>query len=54
MGLDMALATLAAAKALVGLAPVAGPVLVGVIDLATEICKTAQVPAFFLAHSDIH
>jgi hypothetical protein len=43
MGLETAIATLATAKALVGLAPVAGPVLAGVMDAATEICKAAQV-----------
>jgi hypothetical protein len=43
MGLDYAVAALAAAKALVGSAPVAGPVLVGVMDVGVEICKAVQV-----------
>jgi hypothetical protein len=47
MGLDTAIATLAIAKSLVGLAPVAGPVLVGIIDAGTEICKAAQVRVIY-------
>jgi hypothetical protein len=53
MGLDTAIATLAAAKALVGLAPVAGPVLAGVIDAGTEICKAAQVDGQHLHAGDV-
>jgi hypothetical protein len=48
MGLDTAITNLAAAKTLIGLAPVAGPVLAGVMDVATEICKGARIAPSFL------
>jgi hypothetical protein len=53
MGLDTAIATLAVAKSLLGLAPVAGPVLVGIIDAGTEICKAVQVRGSYVVGSGI-